>query len=175
MVRKIYFNWLLVLASFVTHGQEVKAVIFENEKIKVTFHNGAFEQKINYEKFDIEKYDTIFTRIFRNKKTFLGKEINRNLNFKDLEKKYLKKAFELENKVFHDIKLEKENFKIVHEVLNNEVCFYYYYSGVYNYKVLRYQKTKKKRDFDSWMYYGNKPFWFELIINGRVVAWKKCH
>ncbi len=46
------------------------------------------------------------------------------MNFKDLEEKYLKKAMEIENKLDHDLTPEKINFKIVHEVTNNQVYFF---------------------------------------------------
>jgi len=120
-------------------------------------------------------YDTISIRLFPLEKIYLGRETAKNFNIKVIEKKYLKKALELENKKVHDVNPESKNFKIIHEVINNNTYFYYYLSRIYSSRTMNFgsYKSKSNKDYDCWMYYGNDPFWFEFTLNGRVVVWKK--
>lgn len=175
MKNKSCWNWILILISIFTYGQKESITLFENEKFKISIQDGALKQKYHHQKNDDNVYDTISIRLFPLEKIYLGRETAKNFNIKVIEKKYLKKAVELENKKFHDVNPESKNFKIIHEVINNNTYFYYYLSRIYSSRTMNFgsYKSKSNKDYDCWMYYGNDPFWFEFTLNGRVVVWKK--
>ena len=136
--------------------------------ILIPFSLITFKMNVTLNKVHIN----IAARALKDKMARIPRNKNKNLNFKDLEEKYLKKAMEIENKLFHDISPEKKNFKIVHEVTNNQVYFYYYLAKTY-YSAIICRKQKKDKEYDGWIFSGYKPFWFELILNNKVVVWKK--
>ncbi len=173
--NKSCWNWILILISICTYGQKESITLFENEKFKISFQDGALKQKYHHQKNDDNVYDTISIRLFPIEKIYLGKETAKNFNLKATQKKYLKKAMELENRKFHDVDPGSKNFKILHELRNNYTYFYYYFTRIYSSRTMNFGRyeSKSNKDYDCWMYYGNDPFWFEFTLNGRVVVWKK--
>lgn len=173
MNKKAVILILLNLICFVGFSQEKEVVLFENDIVKFLYENKGIKRIIYYNKLEESRAYRVNVRTFPDKKKYLGQEryLNRELEY--LKTKYVKKALELESKKNYDGGISKEKIKIVYEIKDNKMFFYYFVANSTHSMTLYKRETKRPPEsYYTWSSI-EEVFWFECEIDGKIVEWKK--
>ncbi|MBC8882621.1 hypothetical protein H9X57_02040 [Flavobacterium piscinae] len=155
---------------FLSSFKDRKAIIFENEKIIFYLKDKGIQAKINLCSGEEGEKLNFRYLVYTKPKTFIGTEkYTTNKKLMDVYSRKYKMAAWEENKNKQDIEATLEDFKIVQEIKNNKIYFYYYKATSGLYKEITKTGVLDKKMNPFWQYIGADKFLIDIYINEKLV------
>ena len=161
----MFFTLLFLFVSF----NDKDITLYKTNKVEISSINKGIRVKYNFKNFDNNESIKVQYFLFSKEKKIIGSEsfTNNKMLIQNYISKYKKKAVIL-HKEKNDIQLNEERFKIVYEIKNKKLFFYYYRSDITS----SLSASKRGGESTTWTYHGESKFLFDIYINNILVLSK---